>query len=266
MSPVASNAAKRLVVLYGIGGLSDVGRHAILAALEQPSVSNITVITEYPDLLNEKQWECGCQPPHTNPATDHPDKVHVIELTSAWDSDGNHVDLLKQHLAGADAVISCLGHRQPGWKNKELKKRGIVSAVANQQIIEAMKATPGLDRAVVISSMGVQEDWPPMEFHWAGTIMKWLFQGPCKKTFKDLTQMELSYKSSDIDYLFVRPTGISEERIPENKWALQQKKGADVVGMDFAKMDCARFMVQEALNPTMHKRGVVIGGYIPEKK
>ena len=142
MNPVASAAAKRLVVLYGIGGLSDVGRHAILAALESPSVAQVTVITEYPDLLNEKQWECGCTPPHTNPAIDHPDKVKVVELTSAWNTAGNHVELLKQHMQGADAVISCLGHRQPGWKNKELKERGIVSAVGNQQVIEAARLRP----------------------------------------------------------------------------------------------------------------------------
>ncbi|KAL3941004.1 MAG: hypothetical protein SGARI_000753 [Bacillariaceae sp.] len=124
-----------------------------------------------------------------------------------------------------------------------------------------MQATPNLTRAVVISSTGVEEDWPPMEFHWAGRIMKWLFLGPCKKTFKDLTAMEKSYKAAgDIDYLFVRPTGISEDAVEENKWALQKEKGKDAVGMNFAKMDCARFMVQEALNPTMHKRGVVIGG------
>ena len=44
MTPAAP--AKRLVVLYGIGGLSDVGRHAILAALEQTShkLEKITVI------------------------------------------------------------------------------------------------------------------------------------------------------------------------------------------------------------------------------
>ena len=31
----------KLVFLYGIGGLSDVGRHAILAALEDPSITKL---------------------------------------------------------------------------------------------------------------------------------------------------------------------------------------------------------------------------------
>ena len=79
---MATTAARKLVVLYGIGGLSDVGRHAILAALEQPSVSKITVITEYPELLDEKNWECNCPGGHTNPATEHPSKVNVVKVDS----------------------------------------------------------------------------------------------------------------------------------------------------------------------------------------
>jgi hypothetical protein len=261
----SATASVRVVILYGIGGLSDVGRHAILAALEQPTVSHITVITEYPDLLNEKRWECGCATPHTNPATDHPDKVKVIGIDS-WKTT-NHVELLKTHMHGANAVISCLGHRQPGWINKDLKKKGIVSAVGNRQVIEAIQATEGLNRAVVISSVGIQEDWPPMEFHWAGKAMKWLFQGPSKQTFRDLSDMELAYKdATDIDYLFVRPTGISEEVLPANEWFLQKQKGKDAVGFNMAKMDVARFMVQEALQPTKHKVGVVIGSKPPKSK
>lgn len=265
MTAVTTPAA-RLVILYGIGGLSDVGRHAILAALEQPAVEHITVVTEYPELLNETRWECGCTEPHTNPATAHPDKVTVVPIVDSWKT-GNHVELLKEHMKGATAVISCLGHRQPGWINKDLKRRGIVAAPGNKQVIEAMQATEGLDRAVVCSSMGIEEDWPPMEFHWAGKAMKWLFLTSCKKAFKDLTEMEVAYKAaSSIDYLLVRPVGISEEQVPVNKWFLQKAKGDDAVGMDMAKMDVARFMVQEALNPTMHKRGVVIGSEPPKKK
>jgi hypothetical protein len=53
---MTSAARRSLVVLYGIGGLSDVGRHVILAALEQPSITKVTVITEYPKLLDESNW------------------------------------------------------------------------------------------------------------------------------------------------------------------------------------------------------------------
>ena len=138
MTPATTAAVSRLVILYGIGGLSDVGRHAILAALEQPAVKEIKVVTEYPELLNETNWECGCPGGHTNPAKDHPDKVEVIPVES-WKT-GNYVDILKQQMNDDTAVVSCLGHRQPGWKYKELKTKGVISAPGNKQVIQAMQA------------------------------------------------------------------------------------------------------------------------------
>lgn len=259
MTPAAT--ASRLVILYGIGGLSDVGRHAILAALENKHVSKVTVITEYPELLDEKNWECSCPGGHTNPSKDHPDRVEVVPIPSSWNTE-DHTSTLIKHFHGAKAIISCLGHRQPGWKNKALIQRGLVASSGNKQVIRAMEETPGLDRAVVISSVGIQEDWPPMEFHFTGRILGWFFKGPCKKSFVDLNDMEVAYKESskDLDYLFVRPVGIGEEVVPKNTWSVQSEKGNDALGISVAKMDVARYMVHEAVTPTRHKTGVVIGG------
>jgi hypothetical protein len=250
----------KLVVLYGIGGLSDVGRHAILAAIER-SVSHIVVLTEYPELLDQTNWDCGCPGGHTNPVKDHPEIVSVIPINN-WKTP---VDNLAQHFVGATAVISCLGHRQPGYKYPQLIQRGLIAHDGNLQVIAAMKQA-GVSRAVVISSIGIQEDWPPMEFHLAGRIMGLMFKTNSKRPFVDLTDMELAYKNnenSSIDYLFVRPVGISEECKPCGKYFLQQQKGKDGLGMDMAKIDVARFMVQEALEPSLHKRGVVIGSQPP---
>ena len=100
--------------------------------------------------------------------------------------------------------------------------------------------------------------------------MDLLFLGPSRKAYKDLTDMELAYKEKDvassIDYLFIRPVGISEDCVPCGKWWIQQEKYKDVVGMNMAKMDVARYMVQEALHPTKHRCGVVIGSEPPSKK
>mmetsp|Transcript_80598 Transcript_80598/g.121111 ORF Transcript_80598/g.121111 Transcript_80598/m.121111 type:complete len:276 (-) Transcript_80598:85-912(-) len=258
-APLLSKGAS-LVILYGIGGLSDVGRHAILAAMEKPEVSKITVLTEFPELLDLPNWECNCPKPHTNPSSkggdDHDNRVNLVKIQ-------NRQEDLSSHFQGATAVISCLGHRQPGWSNPDLKKRGIIAAEGNQQVIDAMTKA-GIDRAVVMSSMGIQEDWPPVEFHWAGKIMKLLFKTNTRKAFKDLTEMEVLYKKSSIDYVFIRPTGLGEEVVPVGKWMLQKEKYKDAVGMNMAKMDCARYMVQEALEPTRHKSAVVIGSYEEE--
>jgi NAD(P)H-binding len=265
MSMMTSSQKKKLVVLYGIGGLSDVGRHAILAGLEHPTVvSQITVITEYPELLDEANWECGCPGGHTNPSKDHADIVKVVKVDD-WK---NPPSDLADHFSGAAAVISCLGHRQPGYKYPQLITRGLVAEEGNLHVIKAMKQNQ-IERAVVMSSFGVQEDWPPAEFHIAGKIMQLMFKTNSKRPFRDLTQMELAYKdeaNKAIDYLFVRPVGISEDVEPCGEYWLQQEKFKDAVGINMAKMDVARFMVKEALEPTLHRRGVVVGSKPPKSR
>lgn len=262
MTPNA--AARRLVVLYGIGGLSDVGRHAILAALEHSTVEKITIVTEYPELLQDSNWECNCTGGHTDPTA--PDSPHASKLDMVHiDTWKNSQPELAKHFHGADGVISCLGHRQPGILNPKLRKQGLVAHVGNKQVIQAMKKAK-VERVVVCSSIGIQEDSPPMEFHWGGKIMAFLFRTLCRKAFADLTEMELEYKAEEnrgLDYLFVRPVGLGEEVVPENKWFLQKEKGKDALGGNMAKMDCARYLVQEALTPTRHRSGVVIGSEPP---
>merc|ERR1719343_886193 len=93
---------KHLVILYGIGGLSDVGRHAILAALEKPTVEKITVITEYPEKLNEKNWDCNCfEEGHKNPFDDpvSSKRLEMVKVDS-WTKDQPH---LAKHFFGVSA-------------------------------------------------------------------------------------------------------------------------------------------------------------------
>jgi len=90
--------------------------------------------------------------------------------------------------------------------------------------------------------------------------MRLLFLTCARKPYKDLAAMEDAYRATDLDYLFIRPVGIGEDVLPENKWKLQKEKYKDKeMGIDMAKLDVARFMMQEALNPTKHKDAVVIG-------
>lgn len=280
MSAAATTAARtrRLVILYGIGGLSDVGRHAILAALEQPTVEHVTVITEYPELLDLSNWECSCPGGHSHPAKDHPDRVTVVPLWGDDDDDDkknprqpyswqNPPPNLSQHFQGADAVISCLGHRQPGHLHPELIKKGLIAHDGTKQVLQAMKEA-NLSRIILCSSVGVEEDKPPIEFHWAGKILALMFKTNSKRAFQDLTRMEMAVKEEALwlDYVLVRPVGLGEEVVPVNQYFVQQEKGKDVLGINMAKLDCARFMVHEALNPTYHRRGVVVGSEPPPSK
>jgi hypothetical protein len=289
-----------LVVLYGVGGLSDVGRHAILAALEPPysdHIVKVSVVTEYPELLDDHDWECGCTGGHTNPSKDFPDKVVVVPINGSWNDSG--VDYSKtvlqplfrdafstvqkqegsQHPDDKEevAVISCLGHRQPGWKYKNLITRGLVANSGSKHLLDAIEAVATEStksksstqtkpvRVVTISSVGIQEDWPPFEWHlplrW---IMSYVLKGPAKLAAQDLTQMETNFHQTSadcIDYLFVRPVGISEDVIPKHDWHIQREKFKDKgMAFDMAKMDVARYILSQAINPTCHRQGVVIGG------
>jgi hypothetical protein len=248
-------AGRRLVILYGIGGLSDVGRHAILAALENPLVQKITVITEYPEKLDEKNWECGCPGGHTNPfdEADNASRLDMVKIDT-WK---NPQENLVQHFQGADAVVSCLGHRQPGNKYKELINKGLVAYDGNKQVIQAMEEAK-VDRAVVLSSIALNGDksWP----HWANNIMVFLFKTLNRKAGKDLEAMEEVYLKTSLDYLFVRPVGIGEKVVPVGKYFLQDPGNKkEVVGGDMAKIDVARFMVDQAVNPTFHKTSKTVG-------
>lgn len=257
----------RLVILYGVGALSDVGRHAILAALERSNdvVEKVTVLTKHPDMLMDANWNCGCEEPHKYKENESKDKrVQIIPIQN-WKKDG---DKITQHMEDATAVISCLGNRNPTVGHWD-------SATGNQAVIDAItkrnsKSSDSTNnnrrlnnRVVALSSVGIEEDWPPMETFKPGQyILSFLFMSFGYGAFRDLTKMERLYKATtekDIDYLFVRPVGIGEDVEPVNKWVLQKKKYDDTIGFNMAKLDVARYMVQEAINPTRHREAVIIG-------
>lgn len=235
----------RLLILYGIGGLSDVGRHAVQVALEHPDVQDVTVLTKFPQMLEETNWNCGCETTHSF-TEDQRKRMKVIRVQD-WKKD-NLVD----HFSGVTAVISCLGNRQPFTRPWD-------AAEGNAVVIQAMKEH-SIQRSVVMSSMGIEEDWPPMESWKPGKIiMSIMFMTCSKASFRDLTKMERSYRASQLDYLLVRPVGIGEEVKPAGTWKLQKEKYKDRLGYDMAKLDVARFMVQEAIQPTLHNQAVSIG-------
>mmetsp|Transcript_28658 Transcript_28658/g.40954 ORF Transcript_28658/g.40954 Transcript_28658/m.40954 type:complete len:275 (-) Transcript_28658:1297-2121(-) len=250
----STDTSHKLVVLYGIGGLADVGRHAILAGLEKNTVEHITVITEYPDMLDDQNWECGCIDGHTNPFRDeaHSSKLTMVKIDS-WK---NEQPNLHEHFHEADAVISCLGHRQPGWKNKDLIKKGLTARDGNRQVIKAMEEA-NVSRVVTASSFGLNrgdKSWP----HWASRLMRIFFLTFMRKARKDLQAMENLFCESSLDYLIVKPVGIGEDVVPAGKYFVQEP-GEEAVGGAMAKMDVARFMVDEAIQPTIVRGSKVVG-------
>lgn len=274
---------KRLVVIYGIGGLADVGRHAVEAALKQEPDLQVTVITKFPDLLWEKRWSCGCLHDHVF-SEDDKKRLTVVEVKKWDDADlTEHFQSTpgKNELVG---IINCSGNRQPF----EPERFHWDSEASAKNIMKSFKssndgASTGPTRVVVMSSCGVNEDWPPMEFltlwrliRQRGEDFKYWMMGMIhtipnfgKEGYEDLCKAEDVYRQApkdQIDYLLVRPCGVGDHVEPTNTWALQKEKHKDPVGYNFAKLDCARFMLGEVLNPTLHNDAVVIGGLISDKE
>lgn len=255
--------SNRLVVLYGVGGLSDVGRHAILAALERDDVEHVTVLTRHPQLiLEESKWNCACPEPHIFSETDK-GRMTIVPVQSWKDDD------IVSHFHTATAVITALGNRQPFFGHYEAADGNDAVLHAIQELHKTSKNND-LKRVVICSSVGIEEDWPPLEFFTMGRVaLSTMFLTCSKRNFKDLTTMERQYKATDessIDYLIVRPVGLGEEIKPVNAWVIQKKKHVDKLGFDMAKLDCARYMVEEAIHPTRHRDAVVIGAVMDDTK
>lgn len=233
-----------LCILFSSGGTADVGRHAVQAALEQYE-GPIRVLTSDPQVLQESSWNCACP------------ESHRVELERL---DIRTVDVvkddLKEHFQNVGAVISGLGNRQPFHGD-------CVAQMGTRNLVQAM-LHHGIPRLVMITSAGCNEDFPPMEFHWTGTILKWLFRLVSRREYRDLCLAEDEVRNhvpadAVLNYLIVRPVGLSEERPPVHAWIIQKQKYQEKLGPDMSKMDCAQFCLKEAVRPTYHRQAVVIG-------
>jgi len=239
---------KVIVILFSTGDLGDVGRHAVAVALEMaPSVvRTVRVISSNPTTLEHGNWNCGCSRHHIT-TTDR----KRLEMNQADCS----TDDLAPFLEGVDAVISCLGNRLPFHPD-------IVAKLGTEQLILAMHQW-GCKRLVLLSSVGIGNDWPPMEGCRQGELLAGFFRTVCWSQYQDLKGAEQLVQhgtiASQLDYAIARSVPTNES-MPQGCYWVQQKKFVDRVGNEIAKMDLARFLVKEAIEPTLHRQAVVVGG------
>jgi hypothetical protein len=240
-----------LLIIYSSGDLGDVGRHAIAAALEFPPtvVRQIRALSTNIKALEKRQWKCGCEEQHS---VTESDRLQLIQ------ADCTTVNL-DQYMEGVSAVVSCLGNRRPFHDDcvAKLGTQGIVQAVLRQRV------TP---RFVMLSSVGIAEDWPPMEWCREGQRLQGFFRTICWMQYQDLSGAELAIQqgaqtNEDFNFLIVRSVILDETTRPVGGWYVQVAKHKDHPPcLDLAKMDCARFMVEEAITPSIRRRAVVLGG------
>jgi len=243
------NTGKTLGIFFSTGDLGDVGRHAVAAALELPQhmVDQVRVFSRQTETLEETQWKCACRQHHISDSDKK--RLRIIKLDCTRDE-------IAPHLKGVDAVISCLGNRKPFHPD-------CIAKVGTERILEAMIAAK-VDRIAMLSSVGIADDWPPMEWSREGNRLQAFFRTICWVQYQDLSGAELAVRkaeqqSSNLDFLIARPVLLPETTAPAGSWYLQKNKYEDHPDVDLAKMDCARFMVQECIHCTISRKAVVVG-------
>ena len=336
----------RLAVFFSTGDLGDVGRHVVTAALERRAdeISSIKVFCKNTQqMLLQAKWNCVC-PDHKLPKT----KVASSSATST-DPNKKNIDLplpprltlvdfdittddIAAHLPQADVVIACLGNRKP-FHPDCIARAGthrIVQAILEQQqqqqkhsLTTSTSSSP--PRFLLLSSAGIANDWPPMEWCQEGQRLESLFRTICWSQYQDLTGAEQSVtsaataaasdavgveedhktnkepmvmtaskqpeahhtksdtnnqknvqqqqqqqqqrSSSLFDYLIVRVVLLEETCQPAGRWQVQRHKYTDEhPHHEISKLDCARFLVQEAVCPAWRNCAVLVGGSYGEER
>lgn len=162
---------------------------------------------------------------------------------------------LDEQLADVDAVIACLGSRQPGNTRPELKSHW---CHAGAEMVTHAMHTAGVQRLVLLSSFGLYDDFTP--FGPVKVLWRVLMATILRHAIKDLYAMEDHVSASDLDYVLVRTAGLTPSAAPAGEWKVLTAGGQGKLGVSISKSDVAAFMVQEALQPQFHRRPVTIGG------
>lgn len=273
-----STEGMTLLIVYSSGDLGDVGRHCVALALKHPRIRHVKVVTDQPPqhLFDERSYnKCRC-PPHTHELLGFKDRLRVFPSDLSRDE-------YSRHVHNVDVVISCLGSRLPFHPNSS-------SHIAENGTTRIVQALLDLDktrqRIIMLSSVGIGNDWPPLEGLREGNFLQGLFRTICWEQYQDLSGAERavsrSWSSNQLDYVTARcvllpdeclPTGLfraidqpqrSERQASPNISAEGRGDSCGRAGSDYdqyiAKLDAAQFLIQEAVRPSRHRQVVILGG------
>lgn len=246
-------AGKTIALLFSSGAFGDCARHAILHAMNDEQVAKIKVYSNEKNMstLDLANWKCGCKVDHGKEMKNSPN-IHKVERIIIDVAKKDEMESSKLDLTDVDAVISGLGNRQMFLGDRVARK-------GTKNIVAAMKKAK-VDRIIAMSSMGVNEDKPCMEWRSEGKFMAVLFNTVSRREYNDIAGMEKDLRANtDVNYLLVRPVGLGEDCVPRGEYFVQKKKGEDALGPNMAKSDVGRFLLDQCLVPTYEKRAVVIG-------
>jgi len=253
-----TTTTKTVAVLYATkGGMGDVGKFVMTLARLEPSctIRPIALSVENSREGTDKGLHVDVTDPALKTTTEDVlatmvDSIRKIDVAS--DSAEKEIG---DAIAGVDAVISCLGNREPS--------RERWCALGTRKVVNAMTAQ-NIQRLVCLSSMGIGTDFlktTPLTVLWAVLLRTLL-----RSARKDLYGLETVVRESGLDFVLVRPVGLTPQQPPQgscDRLVSKPAKGTKNPGLKFtlAKSDAAAFLLGAALAPTLHNREVTIGYY-----
>lgn len=245
---MAATPARPLAVIFGTqGGMSDVGKFA--AALAFKTVSSSTRVIALAPTAENPDMEIDADV--TDQALRDELKADFASMTTIRiDIDAEDAQTkLDDALKDVGAVVACLASRQPSlgrWLAR------------GTEMVKTSMGKNNAERLVILSSMGIGQDFTPL----SAIKVLWhaMLRTVLRPARKDLIALEAVVEGSKLDYLLVRPTGLTPEEPPIGSWKLLTAPKQGGLRLSLAKKDVAEFMIKEAVQPTFHRTAVTIGG------
>ncbi len=133
-----------------------------------------------------------------------PGRLHLESSVRVVEGNALDAEAVAGAIAGQDAVLSALGGRP--WRDRD------VCAQGTRNIVDAMRRH-GVRRLVVVSSLGVGD---------SREQLGWLVRNVAaplvmRRSFEDKERMEEVVRSSELDWVIVRPGLLTGGR-PSGRW------------------------------------------------
>jgi len=245
---------KKVAVVYATkGGMGDAGKFAAAWAARDTTIEARIVSLSRDEAEGGGHGIDGEEIDVKDPAM-RADVAKDLEGENIVHADVDDSDMtmnaLEEAFHGADAVVACVGARQGTF--------GVWVAQAAQYIIDAMKKK-GVERLVILSSMGINDDYVPLGF--IRVLWRTMLGTVLRATRNDLYKMEEIVSNSQLNYLLVRPMGLSPDEASKekNSWKILSSKSDGPIHHSIAKIDVGRFMLDEAVEPSHIRTAVTLG-------
>jgi len=255
----------KLTILYATrGGMGDVGKFAVAYAQQAGVQVRAVALSDESVDWKPVSSNLACSYVATDPKDIGADNIDVTDpllkeiaskalkeagVTKIDIASPEAQELLRKELEGADAVVACLGSRQSPTVSRWCQ-------LGAEKVTAAMRLA-GVSRLVILSSFGIGEDF--MRTSFISVIWACLLRTALRRALIDMRAAEKVVIESEADYLLVRPVGLTPEEPESGQWKLLTKLPRAWLKMSIAKGDVAKYMLKEALSPTLSRMAVTIG-------